>query len=386
MNNKHETLLDKNLVSIHMIKNKKNINSDLVSDLIRETNNEFIWENKKNVKPITMTVALPALKTEKIIWITLMSLVNQRQINFGWELIIWEEYAKSRDVIKSFIGKLPFCQKIIHKNINPDKDGRKSGIFKGKFLLIDKWIGISKQASATSKIFVLQASDCYSSPLRLHIHHTHFKNKNCLFSTQPKGVFFNILNRKQMLYNGYNIDGKLLHRNHLNMAMRTVDMKRIPSVTKNKGIDNYILSHIKELHKKGKNTTGFIFADNTVDSENWKYSIDTDGYNNISMIRKRYYKEVNEQPRYTNKVVGSCFHKNIIDIRSHIPGQVLLYLNDLKEFKKPKFTKIYNNIRVKSIFKHKYIKAAKELVKSKLITQNELNEFVSYVNKVNYLR
>lgn len=335
---------------------------------------DFIWENKDNIQPIVLTVALPALKAEQIIWLALTSLSNQEKIDFGWELIIWEEYAKSADVIKSFIGKLKGCQKIIHKNIDPVKDGRQEGKYKGTFLLIDKWIGMAKQSSETSKIFALQAADCYSSPHRLYIHHEHFKNKKCFFSTQPKGIFYNILTGKSIIYNGYGTDTPILKRTHLNMAMLTNDMKKIKTIEKNKKIDNYLLTNIKKIHKIKKTDIGYIFSDDKIDKSNWKKSLDTDGYNNISLSRTIYYNKE-----------SLSFKNNNINIKQYIPGQVLLYLNDLKTFKQPKFKKIYDNIIVKSSYKHKYITAAKQILNNNIITYQEFDEFTSYVNKVDYL-
>lgn len=337
--------------------------------------NQFIWENKTNPQPIVLTVALPALNAEKIIWIALRSLMYQEKVTFGWELIIWEDYGKSLNIIKSFIGKLPNCQRIVHKNINPNVEGRKMGTYKGKFLLIDKWIGMANQASATSKIFVLHAADCYSSPRRLYIHNTHFENKSCLFSTQPKGVFYNIPNGDTMVYNGYSIDSRPLKRTHLNMALLTNDMKRIRTVEKNKGIDNYILTNVRKLNKISKSYTGHIFSDIKYDKNNWKKSLDTDGYNNISLSRKNYYK---------NK--GRAFQYNNVNLTQNIPGEVLLYLNDLRRFKQPKYQKIYNNIKIKTSYRYKVVNVAKKIAEQKVISQSEETDFISYLKTIRHLR
>ncbi len=46
------------------------------------------WANDKNTNPIIMTVALPILNGEKIVWLALEGLRRQINIDFNWELII----------------------------------------------------------------------------------------------------------------------------------------------------------------------------------------------------------------------------------------------------------------------------------------------------------
>ena len=140
-----------------------------------QKNNLIInWSNETDKKEIELTVGLPAYRAKSIIWLALESLKNQVNINFGWELIVMEENAESKDVIESFIDKLPGCQRIILRNVEK------------KILLVDKWIGIAKDASATSRIFALQAADDYSPPKRLWIHYQHFQNRNCYMSTEHR--------------------------------------------------------------------------------------------------------------------------------------------------------------------------------------------------------
>ena len=173
------------------------------------TNEKFWWWNDpNNKKPVEMTVALPALNAKKIIWLALESLKNQININFAWELIVFEEEGISKKIVQSYVGRLPGCVRIIYKNINKN-DGfyKKEDIIKNNCLsyytLLEKWINMSKIADKNSKIFVKHAVDCYSPPKRLYIHYEHFKNDMCYYSTQPKGYFYNIKSDKWMLYNGY---------------------------------------------------------------------------------------------------------------------------------------------------------------------------------------
>lgn len=301
------------------------------------------WKINEHIDLIEMTVALPALNAEKIIWLALESLKNQKDIKFKWELICFEEYGKSRECIKSYIGKLPNCSRILHYNVDPNLEGRKKGELKGKYLLIDKWINIAKITSKNSKIFVLHAADCYSPPKRLYIHYQHFKKPKCYFSTQRRGIFYNIISKKIMLYDGNYIDGINKRNNkfkndnfvetHLNMALLTSDMKKIPYVYVNKGIDGYIKDSISKLHNLNYYKRKHIYVDEFVDNDNWKYSLDTDGYNNISLRRSSYYDAIEK----TTNPIGPWANiqiqlklNNLFDYKgmeSYIPKYILEKLN-----------------------------------------------------------
>lgn len=339
----------------------------------------FTWTNQDNPLKIEMTIALPVLNAEKIIWLALESLRLQQKVDFGWELICWEEHGKSREVIKSFVGKLPNCQRILHRSLDPVRHGAKSGKFRGKIILIRKWVGICSQSSPTSKIYVLHAADCYSPPLRLYIHYHHFKKNKCLFSTQPVGAFYNIRTGQIMLYNGHHIDSKKFIRTHLNMALRTRDMRCIKVIGRNRRIDAHILASVKTLNKL-KSMKGRIFSDATISKTNWRYSLDTDGFNNISASRKNFYNK---------KRKGFVNYK--IALGKYLPKQVVLFLRSLR--KVPKVTKtkkrrksVYKHptiLRIASKYRWKHVRNASRLLKDKKVTPDERNKYIAYLKKLN---
>ena len=304
----------------------------------KNINEKFWWWNDpNNKKPVEMTVALPALNAKKIIWLALESLKNQINIDFAWELIVYEEEGISKSVVQSYVGKLPGCVRIIYKTITKDDAFYKlEDIKKNKctsyYTLLEKWINMAKIADKNSKIFVKHAVDCYSSPKRLYIHYEHFKNDTCYYSTQPKGYFYNIKSDKWLLYNGYlrepvswnpyfekqveiNKDIKVTAC-HLNMALRTKFMRKIelPDNPKNRGIDGYILKNLCVLINTRPETAKIVFTDDEIDKDNWKYSIDTDGYNNISKRSTHYsnytVKWYIPQPKYDYKL--NKIHNEII--------------------------------------------------------------------------
>lgn len=280
--------------------NKNNV--DKSNELIKNKTDIFWqWNDINNKKPIEMTVALPAINADKIIWLALESLKNQINITFAWELICLEEEGKSRSIIKKYVKQLPGCVRIVHGIIDPKKG--KYNI--DRYTLLEKWIDIANYADSNSKIFVKHACDCYSPAKRLYIHYEHFKNPNCYYSTQPKGYFYNIITKKYFLYNGYkdnrNIIGHIkdpknrITTPHLNMALRTEDMRRItlPDEPLLAGIDKYIFI---TLLKNKPSDQKIIYTDDEIDPNNWKGSLDTDGYNNISLPRRKYYKKDVKKP------------------------------------------------------------------------------------------
>ena len=301
-----------------------------------------LWKKKNSkITDIVMTVAMPALNADKIIWLALESLKNQTNINFQGELIIMEEYGISNSIIKQYYGKLPNCIRIIHRYIDPKKDGihgnykpiirnNKKIQVTGTYPLIWKWLNIGILAAPNSKIFVLHATDCYSPPKRLYIHYQHFLNKECIFSSQPKGLFYNIKNKKTLLYH----DDSLLNfrKTHLNMALRTEHLnKYVTKKTKlfNKGIDGHIIRCILDnLNYKYLTEKSHLF-DNSIDPNNWKYSLDTDGFNNISLKRSSIYDSI-DYPNKIKKYIGNHYvvWKSYNNINHNMNNYIPKYIID----------------------------------------------------------
>ena len=235
-----------------------------------------------------MTVALPVYKCHDIIWLALESLRNQVMLDFYWELICIEEYGYSRQYFIDYSKKLPNCKRVIHLGIDPIKLGIQQGKNKGLFPLINKWLVIYKIADINSKIFVMQASDDYSPPKRLYIHNEHFKNPNCIISSQPICVFYNIKNKKYMLYNALKTNTRYTHTQP-NMAYNITNIKKYVN-TKTPKFNKDINGHILKCILKGIG----IDKDNhlqdiDINGDNWKYGICTDGINTISLNRFDIY-------------------------------------------------------------------------------------------------
>lgn len=262
-----------------------------------------------------LTVALPAYNANKIIWLALESLITQ-DIDVYWELMICEEHSESLNIVKNYIKKLKAnkCCKITYISIDPIKMGQ----YPIKFLLLEKWIYMSHLAS--SNIFILMACDTYGHSARLKYHHKHFQNKDCIVSTQPMGVFYNISNNKIFIFDGIEKDKiKKEKRLHLNIAFRTKDMRRVRITKIMKGIDSYIFNEIKRMYNFNSNKNIYYYR-----GKKWKYGIDTDGMNNISLERSRFY-DIDEK---TVNCILNALEKDDITKLNKYPAFFCLPLHD----------------------------------------------------------
>lgn len=288
-----------------------------------------------------ISVALPAYNAKYIIWLALESLIRQ-DISVHWELIICEENSESINIVKGYVNRLRKnkCSKITYVNIDPIKMGQ----YSNKFLLLEKWIYMSYLA--ITDIFVLMACDTYGHCDRLKYHYEHFKNKDCIVSTQPIGVFYNILNKKIFIFDGLEKDKlKGDKRLHLNIAFRTNDIRQIKITKIEKSIDSYIFNEIKKLYNFNANKNIYYY-----NGDKWKYGLDTDGMNNISLERSKFYdvdeKVINNILELLKKLDTNKLNKypaffclplysQVIDkynyhgVNNYIPKNILLKLSQI---------------------------------------------------------
>jgi glycosyltransferase involved in cell wall biosynthesis len=233
--------------------------------------NDFdVFTLYKSPVDVKVTVALPCYNSLPVIVLAIKSLINQKDAP-AWELIVCEEEHENmigREGLKQYLNQLveSNCQSVVY--IQP----------KAKVTLLYKWAVIGYWASG--RAFVLQAADCYSDEYRLKEVDDYINNRNYGWIDYTKGFFYSFQHDKFIIYDKEN-------RTNLNMSCNTDLVKmlfrqELPVI--NSGIDGYLLSkfllvspfmkirHINEL----------------------KRSIDTDGFNNISLKRiNQYDKPIN---------------------------------------------------------------------------------------------
>ena len=219
---------------------------------------------------IELTVALPVYNSKKICWLALESLSNQTEIDFDWELVIYEESHEASvfpEILEKYedLLKNKNCKRIVFVTNNK------------KLLLVDKWIGIGRYISETSKCFLLHAADCYSPQRRLKTTYNKIVKEGYDWYDQTKGYFYSFISNKVFLYNHKGLT-------NLNMALKTEYIKTLPTSTLKKGIDGYIYKHCQKVIQEQGNKLNHYYDNNLYND-----SVDTHGFNNISKGREQFF-------------------------------------------------------------------------------------------------
>lgn len=219
-----------------------------------------------------LTVALPVYNGKEVAWIALESLSEQIDIDFEWELIVYEERHEQSvfpELFLQYIEKLKSvgCVKILHID-NTDK-----------VTLVQKWIEIGRNVSPSSECFMLHAADCYSPKRRLKTSFDKIVTENFDWYDQTKGYFYSFISKRVILYD-YN------GLTNLNMSLRTQHIKNLPNSSLKKGIDGFIYNHVITNCKKTNKSFRRYF-----DEEIYNDSVDTHGFNNISLSRESFFDD-----------------------------------------------------------------------------------------------
>lgn len=238
---------------------------------------------------IELTVALPIFNSKRIAWAALEGLCNQREIDFQWELLIMEEQenefglsevAKYADRLKS-VGCVSLKYFALYYRIS----------------LPQKWRDLGEKAAETSKVFLLQAADCYAEPLRLR------KSLDA-----AKAGYEWIQNRRGYYYS---IHYKMLIefdqesfgvgcKTGLNMAIATDKVRNLPVSYITSGVDNWlyrVTAPKKVLWIEGETLGG----------------VDVDGLNNISFARRFLFHHPKPPMVKTDKTIYDIVPKEIAD-------------------------------------------------------------------------
>ena len=220
---------------------------------------------------IELTVALPCYNGKRIGWLCLESLCNQQQVSFDWELVICEEKHEGMlgaEFFESYIERLASvrCVRVVYIALTEWVN------------LPKKWQLIGQNADENSKVFVLQAIDCYTPSLRLFYAYEWVARKHFDWMDFAMGYFYSFEHRKLILYSARALT-------NLHMAFATKYARNIPDTDKNKGIDGFLYKHIKSNVRVMKAKCLNVLLED---------GLDTDGHNNISVNRINHY----DKPAY----------------------------------------------------------------------------------------
>jgi hypothetical protein len=213
-----------------------------------------------------LTVALPCFNAKQIGWLCMESLCKQEDAP-AWELIICEEKQKNKlgkTFFKQYIDRLKEanCVRIVY--LEPSE----------WIPLIDKWILIGLHKSPSSRVYTLQAIDCYTPSKRLALSYHYIYQQGYDWIDFSKGYFYSFTHNKVVLY-----DAKA--KTNLHMSFAAKYCRKIQPTNLQRGIDGYLHNQVKG-HAKRRIYHKVI---NTLLED----GIDTDGFNNISLKRNDKY-------------------------------------------------------------------------------------------------
>ena len=143
---------------------------------------------------------------------------------------------------------------------------------------MEKWIEIGKNVSSSSEVYMLHAADCHSPKTRLKVTYDKIIGENYDWYDQTLGYFYSFISDRIILYDYVGLT-------NLNMSLKTDFIKSLPYSDLKRGIDGYIHNHCDSVCKKQNRKLNHYY-----DKTLYKDSVDTHGFNNISVDREKFFE------------------------------------------------------------------------------------------------
>ena len=208
-----------------------------------------------------LTVALPVWNSKKIAWLCMESLARQRDANFEWELIVFEEEHEQQLGQEFFfsydlgpVTEITYLTELT------------------RYTLGEKWHRIMKESHKESKVFMFCAADNYYHPYMLRDSLDAIEEGHDWFYT-TKGYFYDFTRDKVILYDARRKSG-------LQMAASMGIAQKIPNSPRKRLVDIWLAKSMKPQKP-------------LMDpSYHWRGTLFTNGYNQISTKRWQYFDHV----------------------------------------------------------------------------------------------
>lgn len=232
-----------------------------------------------------ITVALPNYASD-IAWLAMESLCRQ-ETNCEWELIVYEDSDRplGKDFFMSYFPRLKptGCKRIEYFYSSE------------RVPLNQKWITMAEASDNDSLGIILQGSDDYSSPDRIRKTFESFKKETDWVQTDS-AYFYNIRTKKKMKFEVSEWD------NGVNIAISKRAMLQMPKdEEKWQGVDSWLHMNMP---------SDYFFYDNIELSG----GIFTDGFNRISLSRRKIYTNPTPPFYKTNKRLEELIPQEIIEM------------------------------------------------------------------------
>jgi glycosyltransferase involved in cell wall biosynthesis len=254
------------------------------------------------------TVALPIWNMKKITWLCLESLCRQKKPNNGWELIVFEGHHAEQigeKFIRSYEERLNLvgCERIVFL----------TDIV--KLPLPQKWLRIALESSETSEYFCMCAGDNYYQPFMLQDSENAIKEADWCIVT--RGYFYDFYLKKIIKYHLTGMIG-------LQMTARTSYVREFPLADLPCAIDTWFATQmINVAHKR--ETMLRVFIDG---SDHWENILCTNGLNNISKTRYKFFEDIHPPFYDTDKRLIDIVPEDISDELTRLSKILILSANE----------------------------------------------------------
>ena len=255
---------------------------------------------------ITATVAMPVYNSKDIVWLAMESLCRQKDINFKWEFIVCEEQGDGcagKGFFEGYMDRLKDigCSKLKYIPIE------------SKIALGLKWNIIAQATSKTSVVFIPIGADDYTHPYKAARVYNALKDGKHTWYQCDYGYLYDITTGKVIKYDHTTLPKTAQARSSVYFGTLTRCMRSLPKSDRERGVDGWMFSVI------GRDK---MITDN---NDAWEYGVFTNGMNNISLHRGRFFEDIKTPFVETTAKIGDI-----------IPGDVAYRLLQMIPEKKEK--------------------------------------------------
>jgi len=271
---------------------------------------------------IGVSVLLPFFRAKYIGWLPMEGLIRQVDIDFEWELIVAEElndetFGKNR--ISEYMPKL-----------------KQIGCIRFKYIGLPEWIPLSgkrklliDESDLNSKLIMGNGSDDYSPPKRLStMWKLKQKHPDADWFSSTANINYDIatdiaLQRKPVFMAGQTQEAKdFLKKTRADVAGQAQAASLMRKVAKviNPDLSYAVDGHVWKTAHRIKPGLKLIIDE----GDNWKYSLNTNGFNNISFE----YRDLH----FKNPTTFPGHDPTPINMDKFIPPEIMKRLRDSKKF------------------------------------------------------
>jgi hypothetical protein len=225
---------------------------------------------------IEVSVTIPLLRSKYIAWLCFEGLARQQGINFEWEIVVAEE-------IKPEDNDLPFGKEAVMQYKERLLD---VGCTKINYYGLEKWMPLADkqrfliEKCAESSTLIMGSSDDYFSPPRRlkTLYDLHIKNPDADWFTMANDILYDIPTGKAVCRKTESIT------NTAGLAIRASTLRKASVFIRDKykGADRLRFESCKRV--RGKEFK--VIRDK---SDIWKYGLNTNGLNCISLSRNKWF-------------------------------------------------------------------------------------------------